>query len=94
VYITQEATETQKTSKAKQTTMIVSQLASESIRNINEIEDSNKNRNEVMSDSDFGVKSATIQVYGNNNNSQSDHWIGLKCFVHSPDMFSYYGLNF
>ena len=45
-------------------------------------------------DSDFGVKSATVQVYGNNYNSQSNSWIGLKFYVDSPDMFSYYGLIF
>jgi hypothetical protein len=49
---------------------------------------------QVTSDSDFGIKNATIQVYGNNYNSQSDRWIGLKCFVDSPDMFSYYELKF
>jgi hypothetical protein len=49
---------------------------------------------QVRSDSDFGVKSATVQVYGNTYNSQSDRWIELKCYVDSPDMLSYYGLRF
>jgi hypothetical protein len=49
---------------------------------------------QVRSDSDFGVKSAIVQVYGNNYNSQSDCWIKLKFYVDSPDMFSYYGLKF
>ena len=44
--MTQEAIITQKTSKNK-TVMIVSRVASEFIRNINEIEDSNKNINEI-----------------------------------------------
>jgi hypothetical protein len=44
--MTQEAIITQKTIKNK-TTMIVSRVASESIRNMNEIEDSNGNKNEV-----------------------------------------------
>jgi hypothetical protein len=48
---------------------------------------------QVRSDSDFGVKSATVQVYDNNHNSQIDRWIRLKCYVDSPDMFSYYGLK-
>jgi hypothetical protein len=45
------------------------------------------------SDSDFGVKCATVQVYGNSHNSSFDHWIGLKCYVDSPDMLSYPGLK-
>jgi hypothetical protein len=47
-----------------------------------------------MSNSDFEVKCATIQFYGNNHNSQSDRWIKLKVYVESSDMFSYLGLNF
>ena len=47
-----------------------------------------------MSDSDFDVKCATIQFYGNSYNSQSDRWIELKVYVESPDMLSYLGLNF
>jgi len=46
------------------------------------------------SNSDFDVKSATIQFYGNNHNSQSDRWIGLKFYMESPDMLSYRGLKF
>jgi hypothetical protein len=49
---------------------------------------------QVRSNSNFGVKSATVQVYGNSYNSQSDCWIGLKVYVDSPDMFSYDGLKF
>jgi len=48
---------------------------------------------QVSLDLDFGVKSTTVQVYGNNHNSQSDRWIGLNVYVDSPDMLSYYGLN-
>jgi hypothetical protein len=47
-----------------------------------------------MSNSDFEVKCATIQFYGNNHNSQSDRWIKLKFYVESLDMFSYLFLNF
>jgi len=43
---------------------------------------------------DFDIKCATIQFYGNNHNSPSDRWIGLKFYVKSPDMFFYLGLNF
>jgi hypothetical protein len=49
---------------------------------------------QVRLDSDFGVKCTTVQVYGNIYNSQSNRWIGLKCYVDSPDMFSYLGLKF
>jgi len=46
------------------------------------------------SNSDFDVKCATIQFYGNSHNSQSDRWIGLKLYMQSPDMLSYLGLKF
>jgi hypothetical protein len=49
---------------------------------------------QVKSDSDFGVKSATVQVYGNSYNSQSNRWIGLKFYMDSLDMLCYYGLKF
>jgi hypothetical protein len=44
------------------------------------------------SNSDFDVKSASIQFYRNNHNSQSDCWIGLKVYMESSDMLSYVGL--
>ena len=47
-----------------------------------------------MSNSDFDVRSASIQFYGNTHNSQSDHLIELKLYVESPDMVYYFGLNF
>jgi len=46
---------------------------------------------QARSNSDFDVKYATNQFYGNNHNSQSDHWIELKFYVGSPDMFYYFG---
>jgi hypothetical protein len=49
---------------------------------------------QVRSDSDFGAKSATVQVYGNSYNSQFDRWIELKVYLDSPNMLSYYGLRF
>jgi hypothetical protein len=49
---------------------------------------------QIRLDSDFGVKSTTVQAYGNSYNSQSDRWIRLTFYVDSPDMFSYYGLQF
>jgi hypothetical protein len=52
---------------------------------------------QVRSNLDFGVKSATVQVYGNSHNSQSDRWIGLKVYVDSPDMmiitFKFFNFN-
>jgi hypothetical protein len=49
---------------------------------------------QVRSDSDFGVKSTTVQVYDNSYNSQSDRWIEIKFYVNSLDMLSYYWLRF
>ena len=49
---------------------------------------------QTRSNSDFDVKSAPIQFYGNSHNSQSDRWIELTFYVESPDMFSYLGLQF
>jgi hypothetical protein len=51
-------------------------------------------RTQVRLNSDFGVKSATVQVYGNSYNFQFDSWIELNFYVDSPDMLSYYGLRF
>ena len=49
---------------------------------------------QARSNSDFDVKCATIQFYGNNHKSQSDHWIGSKCYVESPDMLFYLGVKY
>jgi hypothetical protein len=49
---------------------------------------------QVRSDSDFGVKCTTVHGYGNNHNSQSDRWIGLRFYVDSLHMFFYIGLTF
>jgi hypothetical protein len=49
---------------------------------------------QVRSDSDFDVKSTTVQVYDNSYNSQSDRWIEIKFYVNSLDMLSYYWLRF
>jgi len=46
IYVTQEAIKPE--NKQNKTAMIVSRVASESIRNMNETEDSNKNRNKNM----------------------------------------------
>ena len=51
------------------------------------------NTTQIRSDSDFGVKSATVQVYGNNHNSQSGRWIGLIFYVDSSDISYYLGLK-
>ena len=49
---------------------------------------------QARSNSDFDVKCATIQFYGNSHNSQSYNWIGLKFYMESPDMFAYLGLKY
>ena len=49
---------------------------------------------QTRSNSDFDVKCATMQFYGNNHNSQSNGWIEIKFYMKSPDMLSYLWLNF
>jgi hypothetical protein len=44
----------------------------------NHLEDRGNDTIQARSNSDFDVKCATIQFYGNNHNSQSDRWIELK----------------
>jgi hypothetical protein len=59
----------------------------------NHLEERRNDTIQARSNSDFDVKRAPIQFYGNNHNSQSDHWIGLKFYVESPDMLSDLGIN-
>jgi hypothetical protein len=61
---------------------------------MNHLEDRGNDTIQKRSKSDFEVKCATIQFYGNSHNSQSDCWIELKVYVESPDMLSYLGLKF
>jgi hypothetical protein len=60
---------------------------------MNHLEERGNDTIQVRSNSDFEVKCATIQFYRNSYNSQSDRWIGLKFYVESPDMFSYFALK-
>jgi hypothetical protein len=60
----------------------------------NHLEERGNDTIKARSNSDFDVKSAPIQFYGNSHNSQSDRWIKLKLYVESPDMLSYLGLKF
>ena len=60
----------------------------------NHLEERGNDTIQARSNSDFDVKSAPIQFYGNSHNSQSNHWIKLKVYVESPDMLSFLGLNF
>jgi len=46
---------------------------------------------QARSNSNFDVKSAPIQFYGNSHNSYSDRWIKLKFYMESPDMESEFG---
>ena len=68
------------------------QLAGDS--RTNHLEERGNDTIQVRSNSDFDVKCATIQFYGNSHNSQSYRWIGLKLCVGAPDMFSYLGLKY
>jgi hypothetical protein len=61
---------------------------------MNHLEERGNDTIQERSNSDFDVKSASIQFYGNSHNSQSDRWSGLKVYMESSDMFSYVGLNF
>jgi hypothetical protein len=49
---------------------------------------------QARSNSDFDIKCATIQFYGNSHNSRSDRWIRLKVYIDSPDMFFDLGFTF
>jgi len=60
----------------------------------NHLEERGNDTIQERSNSDFDVKSASIQFYGNNHNSQSDCCIGLKVYMESSDMLSYVGLEF
>jgi len=61
---------------------------------MNRLEERGNDTIQERSNSDFDVKCATIKFYGNNHNSQSDHWIELKLYMKSLDMFSYLGFKF
>jgi len=76
----------------KEATELSIQLVGDS--RMNHLEKRGNNMIQIRSNSDFNVKSATIQFYGNNHNSQFDWLIGLKFYVESSDMFSYLGLKF
>jgi len=60
---------------------------------MNHLEERGNDTIQERSISDFDVKCATFQFYGNSHNSQSDRWIALKFYVKSPDMLSYLGLK-
>jgi hypothetical protein len=60
---------------------------------MNHLEERGNDTIQERSISDFDVKCATFQFYGNSHNSQSDRWIALKFYVKSPDLLSYLGLK-
>jgi hypothetical protein len=60
----------------------------------NHLEERGNDMIQARINSDFDVKSATIQFFSNSHNSQSDRWIRLKFYVESLDMLSYLGLTF
>jgi hypothetical protein len=45
------------------------------------------------SDSDFGVKSPTVQFYAIGHNSKSNRWIELKLYQKISKVFLYIGVN-
>jgi hypothetical protein len=47
-----------------------------------------------QSDSDYDIKCTTVKFHDNSHNFQSHRWIRRKCYVESPDMFSYLRLKF
>ena len=49
-------------------------------------------KKQLNSDSD--VKCTTVQFHNNSYNSQSNHWIGMKFYVKSPERLSYLELKF
>jgi hypothetical protein len=64
---------------------------------MNHLEERGNDTNQAMekqSDSDYDVKYTTVKFNDKSRNSKSDHWIGMKFYVGSPDMISYLGLNF
>jgi len=61
---------------------------------MNHLEERGNDTIQARSNSDFDIKCATIQFYSNSQNSQFEHWIGLKLHMESSDMFSYLGLKF
>jgi hypothetical protein len=61
---------------------------------MNHLEERGNDTIQARSNSDFDVKSASIQFYSNSHNSQSDLWIGLNFYMESHNMLSYLGLKF
>jgi hypothetical protein len=61
---------------------------------MNHLEERGNDTIQARSNSDFDEKCAPMQFYGDSNNSQSDCWIGLQCYVESPAMLCYLRLIF
>jgi hypothetical protein len=76
----------------KEATKLSIQLFGDS--RMNHLEERGNDMIQAKSNSDFDVKSATIQFYDNSHNSQSDRWIALRFYVNSLDILSYLGLKF
>jgi hypothetical protein len=64
------------------------------ISRTNHLEERGNHMIKASSNSNFDVKSAPIQFYGNSYNSQSDRWMERNVYVESLDMLSYLGLKF
>ena len=50
--------------------------------------------NQARSDSDFGVKVSTVQLYAIEHNFKSNRWIDLKLYEKIPEVFIYFGVHF
>jgi hypothetical protein len=61
---------------------------------MNHLEERGNDTIQARSNSDFDVKSASTQFYGNSHNSQSNRWIELTFYMKNPNMFSYLRLQF
>ena len=61
---------------------------------MNHLEERGNDTIQARSNSDFDVKSASTQFYGNSHNSQSNRWIELTFYMENPNMFSYLRLQF
>ena len=44
--------------------------------------------------SDSSIIVPTVQFYGNNHNSESDHWNGFKIYTEFSRILFYVGVNF
>jgi hypothetical protein len=61
---------------------------------INHLNERGNDTIQARSDLDFGVKFPTIQFYVIAHNSKYNHWIELKLYQKTPEVFVYVKINF